>query len=169
MLTMRACATLTLLLAGALFPSCGLAQDRALAVAAGAGGAAQITLSGGRTITIPGERGQVGISDGQIASDGSVGWLAEFRAEGVSYPIARTLIIWRAGKIIRRFHTAQAFYSWAFYAHGRQVAYHDGPLHGEPKSHCELHEVAGGRTIAVWEGDLTSGSSRPVWTGGLTH
>lgn len=166
---MRARATLTILLIGVLFPSCGLSQDRAVAVSAGPDGAAQITLGGGHSITIPKERDQVGVGDGQIASDGTVGWLAEFSVEGVSYPVARTLIIWRAGKIIRRFRTEQTFYSWAFYAHGTQVAYHDGPLHGELKSHCELHDVASGRTIAVWDGDLASGSSRPVWTEGLPH
>lgn len=166
---MRARAVLTLLLVNALFPSWALAQEQVVAVSAGPDGAAQITLGGDHRITIPKERGQVGIGDAQIASDGTVGWLAEFGVEGVSYPIAGTLIIWRGGKIIRRFQTDQSFYSWTFYAQGRQVAYHIGPLHGELKSHCELHDVASGRLIAMWDGDLESGSSRPAWTQGLTH
>jgi len=139
-----------------------------VAVSPGPDGTAQITL-GGRTITIPKERGQVGISDVQMASDGAVGWFAEYKVDAVSYPIAGTLVIWRAGKIVRRFQTEQTFYSWAFYDQGRQAVYHTGPLHGEQKSHCELHDVASGRKIAVWDGDLDSGKRRPAWTEGLNH
>jgi hypothetical protein len=166
---MRARAVLAVVLVNAVFPSRVLAQDQVVGVSAGADGSAQLALGGGHSLTIPKERGQVGISDAQIASDGTVGWLADFSVEGVSYPIAGTLVIWRGGKIIWRFQTDQSFYSWTFYAQGRQVAYHIGPLHGELKSRCELHDVASGRLIAVWDGDLESGSSRPAWTQGLTH
>jgi hypothetical protein len=165
----RVSVILTLLLVTVLAPSPGLAQGRAVAVSAGPDSAAQVTLAGGRRITIPGERGQVGIGDVRIASDGTAGWLAEFSVEGVSYPIARVLVIWQAGKPLRRFQTAQSFYSWAFYARATQVAYHYGPLHGEQKSNCELHDIATGRTIAVWAGDLASARNRPAWTQGLTH
>jgi hypothetical protein len=167
--TVRVSVILTLLLVNALVPSSALAQGRAVAVSAGPDGAAQLTLGDGRRITIPRERGQVGIGDARIASDGTAGWLAEFSVEGVSYPIARVLVIWRAGKPLRRFATAQSFYSWTFYARNTQVAYHDGPLHGELKSNCELHDIASGRTIAVWTGDLASGHGRPAWTDGLTR
>jgi hypothetical protein len=166
---LRVSAILTLLLVNALAPSSAPAQGRAVAVSAGSDGAAQITLGDGRRITIPRETGQVGIGDAQIASDGTAGWLAEFHVESVSYPVARVLVIWRAEKPLRRFKTAQSFYSWAFYARNTQVAYHDGPLHGELKSNCELRDIASGRTIAVWAGDLASGPNRPAWTEGLTH
>jgi hypothetical protein len=165
----RVSAILTTFLVSTLVPSPGLAQGRAVAVSAGPDGAAHVTLADGRRITIPGERGQVGIGDVRIASDGTAGWLAEFSVEGVSYPIARVLVIWRAGAPLRRFQTAQSFYSWAFYARATQVAYHDGPLHGEQKSNCELHDIATGRTIALWAGDLASARDRPAWTRGLTH
>ena len=98
-----------------------------------------------------------------------MGWLAEYMVEGVSYPIAETLVIWRAGKIIRRFPGEQTFYGWTFYAQGKQVAYHDGPRHGELKPHCELHDATSGRLIAAWDGDLESGSNQPDWTKGLSH
>jgi hypothetical protein len=49
------------------------------------------------------------------------------------------------------------------------VAYHDGPLHGELKSHFELRDAESGRMIAVWEGDLESDGERPAWTKGLSH
>lgn len=112
---MRAGAILTLVLAGGLVPSPGLARGRVVAVAAGPDGAAQLTLGDGRRITVQKERGQVGIGNAQ----------------------------------------------------GKQVAYHVGPLHGERSAHCELHDVASGRTTAVWEGDLRSGHNRPVWAAGL--
>jgi len=166
---MRACAVLALVLVNAVFPPRVLSQGRVVAISAGPDGTAQLTLGGGHNIAIPKERGQVGIRDAQIASNGTVGWLADFSVEGVSYPIAGTLVLWRGGKIIRRFQTEQSFYGWTFYAQGKQVAYHIGPLHGELKSHCELHDVASGRLIAVWDGDLESGSGRPAWTQGLTH
>jgi hypothetical protein len=83
--------------------------------------------------------GQVGIREVLVSSDGTVGWLAGYRVNGVSDPVALTLTIWRAGNIVRRFEADQSFYSWAFYAAGKQVAYHVGPLHGEGASHCETH------------------------------
>jgi hypothetical protein len=147
----------------------GMAQDQAVAVSAARDGAAQITLANGEKITIQKEPGQVGVGESHIAPDGTVGWLAEYQVEGLSYPIAGTLILWRAGKTIRRFPTEQSFYSWSFYAQGKRVAYHVGPLHGELKSHCELHDSTSGRVIAVWDGDLESGNDRPAWSKDLSH
>jgi hypothetical protein len=153
-----------------LIPFAAISQDRALSVSAGPDGAAHIALPSGEKIAVPKERGQVGISEGKTAPDGgTVGWLADYEAEGVSYPISGTLIVWRAGKIVRRFPAAQVFYSWTFYAQGRQVAYHVGPLHGESKSHCELRDIESGRLLAAWDGDLDSGANRPAWTKGLDH
>jgi len=140
-----------------------------VAVSAGPDGTAQITLTNGEKITIQKEPGQVGVSEPKKAPDGTVGWLAEYKVEGLSYPVAGTLLIWRAGKTIRRFPTEQSFYSWTFYAQGKQVAYHVGPLHGGLKSHCELHDAMTGRVIEAWDGDLESGSNRPAWAKGLSH
>ena len=85
-----------------LLADTGMSQDQAVAVSAGQDGTAQITLANGEKIAIPKEPGQVGISESHIGPDGTVGWLAEYKVEGVSYPIAGTLIIWRAGKNIER-------------------------------------------------------------------
>ena len=131
-------------------------------------GAAQITQPGGRKTVVPKELGQVGISDAQVAADGTIGWFVEYKVEGVSYPISGKLVIWRDGKILQRFDTEQVFYSWAFAGGSKQVAYHDGPLHGETASHCELHDVATGRVIDKWDGDL-EGTGKPAWTAGLKH
>jgi hypothetical protein len=139
---------ITLLFNG-LFPNVGRSQGHAVAVSAGPDGAAQIALANGKKITIRKERGQTGISEAHIAPDGTVGWLVEYNVDGVSYPVSGTLIVWRAGKTIRRFPAGQSFNSWAFYAQGKQVAFHSGPLHGELKSHCELHDAESGRMMAV--------------------
>jgi len=157
------------LLVTAVLPCVGLSQGHAVSVSAGPDGAAQITFASGKRTTVRKERGQVGITEARIAPNGTVAWLAEYSVEGISDTVAGTLIVWRAGKAIRRFPAEQSFYSWTFYAGGKQVAYHDGPLHGELKSHCELHDIGSGRAIAVWDGDLDSGNDRPAWTKGLSH
>lgn len=135
----------------------GMGQDQAVAVSAAPDGSARVTLTNGEKRTTQKEPGQVGVGESHIAPDGTVGWLVEYQVEGVSYLFAGTLILWRAGKTIRRFPTEQSFYSWT------------GPLHGELKSHCELHDATSGRVIAVWDGDLESGNDRPDWTKGLSH
>jgi hypothetical protein len=158
------------LFACALLPSGMVCQERVLSVSTTLGGSARITLPSGGIVSVPKERGQSGVSDGRTAPDGrTAGWLVQYRAGDVDYPISGTLVIWRAGKIIRRFPTGQVFYSWVFYAGGKQVAYHVGPLHGESKSHCELREIENGRLVAAWDGDLDADNSRPPWTKGLDH
>jgi len=153
-----------------ILPNVGRSQPQAVAVSPGQDGAAQITLANGKKTTVRKERGQSGISEARIAPDGTVGWFSDYNVEGLSYPISGALIVWRAGKTIRRFPAKQSFWSWTFYALGKQVAYHDGPLHGESKSHCELHhDVGTGRLISAWEGDLDSADARPDWTNGLTR
>jgi len=160
---------LLILLFTALLPFAAWTQLAVVAVSANENGAAQITFSDGSKTAVPKDPGQVSITDALIAPDGSVGWLAEFSVDGVGYPVAQELILWQAGKPIRRFSDDQFFYSWTFYAQGKQVAYHVGPLHGESKSHCELHDVASGHLVAQWDGDLDTRDNRPAWTLGLSH
>jgi hypothetical protein len=64
----------------------------------------------GRKATIPKEPGQTGIREARTASDGTVGWFAEDGVESVSEPIAGTLIVWRAGKVLQRFLAQQSIY-----------------------------------------------------------
>ena len=166
----RWCLLLPALFACAVLPSALVCQERVLSVSATPEGLARITLPSGGIVTVPKERGQVGVSEGRTAPDGrTAGWLVQYSAGDVGYPVSGTLVVWRAGKIVRRFPSDQVFYSWAFFADGRQAAYHVGPLHGEPKSHCELHDVESGRVVAVWDGELDSDSNRPAWTKGLNH
>src|SRR5260221_3741457 len=69
-----------------LLADTGMSQDRAVAVSAGRDGSAQITFANGERITIQKEPGQVGISESHIGPDGTLGWLAEYKVDGVSYP-----------------------------------------------------------------------------------
>jgi hypothetical protein len=151
------------------FPTCRDISRQAVHLTVGPDGTAQIALAGGKKMTVPKERAQVGISEPQTAPDGrTMGWLVDYD-DGVGYPVPGMLVVWRASKVIGRFRTGQSFYSWTFYSGGKQVAYHVGPLHGEQNSHCELHDVETGKLIAAWEGDLDSGDQRPAWTKGLNH
>jgi len=156
-------------LLAALAPLVASGELRPVSVTPDSVGAAMITFAHRRVTHVSKERGQIGISDALMASDGrSAGWLVDYRVEGVSDGVAETLVIWRDGKVIRRFRTEQAFYSWAFRSKGAQVAFHTGPLHGEQTSYCELHDVKTGRRLAVWDGNLES-ANKPTWVAGLKH
>jgi hypothetical protein len=153
----------------AVAPFMAMGQLRPVSVTPDSFGAALITLAHRKVTHVPKELGQTGIRDALMASDGrSAGWLVDFPVEGVSDGVPETLVIWRDGKVTRRFKTEQAFYSWAFLSRGAQVAFHTGPLHGEQSSHCELHDVKTGRRLAEWDGDLES-DNKPAWVAGLKH
>ena len=152
----------------ALTPFVAAAQ-RPVSVTPDSNGAAMITFAHRRVTHVPKERGQTGIHEAVMAADGhSAGWFVDYHVQGVTDGVPETLVIWRDGKVIRRFKTEQAYYSWAFLSKGARVAYHTGPLHGEQSSHCELREVKTGRLLAEWSGDLES-SRKPAWVAALRH
>jgi len=153
----------------ALAPAVAAAQLHPISVTPDSLGAALITFAHRKVTHVPKERGQTGIREAVIASDGrTAGWFVEYRVEGASDGVAEALVIWRDGKVSRRFKTEQAFYSWAFVSRGTQVAYHTGPMNGEQSSHCELRDVKTGRRLAEWNGDLESGT-KPAWVASLRH
>ncbi len=126
------------------------------------------TRDGGEQV-VPGEPHQRGIESVQTAPDGqTVGWLVDYSDPDNSSPDAGKLVIFRGGRIVRRFDSDQVFGSWTFYAQEAQVAYHVGPIHGEESSHCELRDVKTGRLLAQWNGDLDD-TKRPQWAKGLDH
>jgi hypothetical protein len=141
-----------------------------LHVSIGSDGRAQIVMPQGKKIPVPRERGQVDIAASQTADDGkTVGWLVEYSDPGISDPVSGMLVIWRNGRVIRRFRADSALWSWSFDAGGNQVAYHDGPLHGEATSHFELRDIASGRLLDQWNGEISDTSKRPAWVAGLTR
>jgi hypothetical protein len=156
----------TLLLIAALsLPT--LAQSIVQHVYVGPNNRVNVVYANGKTAVVRGERGQIGAI--QMAKDGdTAGWVVLYQNPDGGSPIAGTIALWRSGKIIRRFRTQQMFWSWAFYANGKQVAYHAGPMHGELSSHCELRDIANGRLLGSWTGDLEN-HNRPTWTMELSH
>lgn len=144
-------------------------QDTVSRVYADRKNQAHVVYTNGKNAVVAAEHGQIAIDSIQKAGDGqTAGWLVLYADPDGGSPVAGSLVLWRAGKIVRRFQSDQAFWSWAFYAHGEQVAYHVGPMHGEASSHCELHDIESGHLVASWDGDLDN-PKRPPWTKGLDH
>ena len=110
------------------------------------------------------QRGAVEVADDRHTR----GWLILSPNPAGTSPIATQLRISRDGRVIRTFTTEQVFWSWAFEPGSKRVAFHTGPTHGEPASHCELHDIATGKLIESWDGDLQS-VARPTWTKVLHH
>jgi hypothetical protein len=129
-----------------------------------------IVLNSGKEAVVPRQRDQVGIEDVKIADDGrTAGWVVSYAVpDDTSRKFAGSLVIWRNEKIVRTFDTGPTFWSWAFIHRGEQVAYHSGPLHEGPLSHCELRDVKTGRLLASWDGNLEN-PDRPDWTKALDH
>ena len=128
-----------------------------------------ISTPDGKTYLIPREPDQVGIEDVKYSPDSQViGWLVMFPNPDVQNAYAGELVLWRAGRVIRTFKTGQAFYSWSFEDGAKQIAYHYDPLHFATRSHCELHDLATGRLLKSWNGDLDD-PNKPTWTKHLEH
>lgn len=145
------------------------AQDAVLRVYTDKKKQAHVVSTNGKDTVIPPQNGQVGIDSVRTAEDGqTVGWLVLYANPESGAPFAGMLVVWQSDEVIRRFKADQTFWSWAFYDHGSQVAYHVGPTHGEKKSHCELHDLKARRLMASWDGDLDN-PDRPLWTKGLDH
>ncbi len=160
---------LTLLLLAAFVNVAMSGQDTVLQVFADPKNRTHVVHKNGTTSIVVGEPEQIGIDSIQIAEDGqTAGWLVLYENPDGGSPVAGTLILWRGGKTIRRIQVSQTFWSWGFYERGEQVAYHVGPMHGEVLSHCELHDLARGRLVASWDGDLEN-TNRPPWTKVLDH
>jgi hypothetical protein len=144
-------------------------QNSELRVFADKTGRVHVVPHRGTEQVINGEPHQINIESVQEAADGqTVGWLVDYAAPDNGSPNAGTLVVFRGGHVVRRFNTQQVFWRRSFYARGRQLAYHVGPTHGEVRSHCELHDVANGRLLTHWDGDLQD-PRRPEWVKGLGH
>lgn len=127
-----------------------------------------VTGQDGKEFVVPRDVGQVGIDSVRITTDASIaGWLVLYNDPdgGSTYP--GKLVLWRDGRVIRAIPTTQVFWSWSLSKNGRYVAFHVGPTHGTA-THFELRDVATGRLLKVWEGDLES-PNRPSWANGLNH
>jgi hypothetical protein len=94
----------------------------------------------------------------EVAQDGrTVGWLAEAMLTPLqgntsySYAVALELTIWKAGRVIRRFHPpALVIQNWIFLEGGNDVAFHVAPTHGQEFYDCTLFDVNSGKELAHW-------------------
>jgi len=132
-------------------------------------GTLHVTTSNGQDIRIPKEKGQKGAEEIKITEDHqTVGWLVVYPNPDSNRDWEKLygeLVLWRDGKVTRRFSTEQVFWSWDFWEDGKQVRFHTGPLHGAGR--FELHDIASGRLLAAVDEEATQ--TLPDWAESLDH
>jgi hypothetical protein len=142
-----------------------------IAAALFAGGVMRVLHAGGNEVAIPLDpaKDQVDVDSLRLSDDGAaIGWQVMSTFCCTSYPIALELVVHRPGKPVRRFAgDGRAIFEWAFFAGGRQVGYYQGFLHGVPAQHYELRDVATGRLLGQWNGEITART--PAWVLRLQH
>jgi len=128
-----------------------------------------IVMATGREVIPPREKGQVAYGKVSISTDHTtVGWLVQYPNPSVAYykgaTIAGELVLFRSGKVLRRFQTDQVFWDWKFEDGGRKVAYSTGPTHGGA-AECVLREVESGTMLEHWNVDRKA--APPEWARSL--
>jgi hypothetical protein len=130
-------------------------------------GTLHVVIASGQDIALTKEKRQTGAEEIKITDDHqTLGWL-------VVYPnpdpdrswekLYGKLVLWRDGKVLRRFSTEQVFWSWDFWQDGKQVRFHTGPLHGAGR--FELHDLETGRLVAAVDEEVTQ--TLPDWAESL--
>jgi hypothetical protein len=122
---------------------------------------------GGKEITIPKERDQVSASSPRIAEDEqTAGWLIDYENCCTSYPIPLTLVIYRAGRIVR-LRPGLMISAWRFLERGKKVAVSSGTVHGMTFQHLSLYDSRTGHLLKEWDGDFDEAA--PDWAKGLVR
>lgn len=131
-------------------------------------GSVHIVEEGAKDVPVAKQKDQVGSEQVAIADDKhTVGWLADYENCCTSYAIPLKLVVWRNGKVVQRLGTGQMIYDWRFWEGAKQAAFCSGTVHGDSGGHCELHDVASGKTLETIDGHLDDDS--PKWAGGLRN
>jgi hypothetical protein len=139
-----------------------------------AGRELRITLQSGGTFVLPLEDGSCSFEEVQVADDGvTVGWLERGTAQMANDPpclpdsihVSEGPIIWRAGKILRRFSDDGVLMDWQFQGKGDLVALHAGPEHFDNDMTCKLYDIATGQLVKSW--DRSQKRKLPDWAKGL--
>jgi hypothetical protein len=130
-----------------------------------------IVLDSGWELLGPKVPGQVEFDHVLISPDRrTIGWLVMYpypRSSPKDYdpgPIAGSLVLYRAEKVLHQFRTEQVFWDWQFGDDGKRVAYSTGPTHGGA-AQCVLREVDSGLVIETWA--VGGGQQPPQWAEGL--
>jgi len=82
----------------------------------------------------------------------TVGWLETYQDPGstaFATPIADSLIVYRAGRIVRIISTPQVFWSWRFANRDEDIVSCTGPTHGGATD-CTTRSIATGLVKARW-------------------
>jgi hypothetical protein len=132
-------------------------------------GALRVVTANGQNIAVPKEKAQTGAEEIKITDDHqTLGWLVVYPnpdSDRSWEKLYGKLVLWRDGKVMRRFSTEQVFWSWGFWQGGKQVAFHTGPLHGSGR--FELHDVETGRLVAAIDENDTG--TLPDWAHSLDN
>ena len=75
-------------------------------------------------------------------------------------------LLFRSGKVFRRFKADQVFWDWKFVDGGRKVAYSVGPTHGGA-AECVLRDVESGIVLSQWNVDPKG--TPPEWARSLNY
>jgi hypothetical protein len=130
-------------------------------------GTLHVVTANGQDMAVPKEKAQTGAEEIKIANDQqTLGWLVVYpnpNPDRSWEKLYGKLVLWRGGKVMRRYSTEQVFWSWGFWQDGKQVAFHTGPLHGAGR--FELHDLETGRRVAAFDED--AGGTPPDWAASL--
>jgi hypothetical protein len=130
-------------------------------------GTLHVVTPSGQDIALTKEKGQTGAEEIKITDDHqTLGWLVVYPNPDPDRSWERLygkLVLWRDGKVLRRFSTEQVFWSWDFWQDGKQVRFHTGPLHGAGR--FELHDLETGRLVAAVDEEVTQ--TLPDWAESL--
>jgi hypothetical protein len=111
-------------------------------------GALVITTTAGRSVRIQRNAEQAGFSKIKIAPDRTaVGALADYDNCCTSYPLARQLVVYAAGRL-HRFRGAEMPIFWWAFAAGTRVAFGQTTAHFGCAIHYELHAIDSERLVS---------------------
>lgn len=122
----------------------------------------------GRTVPAPKtEPEQAGFEQARVSADGrTVGWVAQMPNCCTSYPLPLVLVLYRDGKVIRRFDEAPPIWDWAFVPGRDEVVIRQAYPHGPEYFTFTRLRIADGKALASYEcsQDEKVHAPRPAWT-----
>ena len=131
-----------------------------------------ITISDGTRFEAPKDAGQVDYENSYVSSDGKyVGWLAEYSLAGIDGPIPEALFVLDLSRKLHRFDMGdQAIFQWCFVPKVAEVAYMQGPLHGDDGGSFFLRKISSGHLLATYDipnstdsGSAAARKNAPPW------
>jgi hypothetical protein len=97
------------------------------------------------------EPDQQGFQDAQISGDAQMlGWLALTKNCCTSYPLPTSLVIFKNGKLLRRFEDVPPIWQWQFAFDNTAVAYRQAYLHGWLPITYKLRSLKDGKLLATF-------------------